>query len=192
MIRSDFRQDLPAVDLLKTFPLRGWQIVLGEILAPVVILSVVQWLLLVFVLASSSGIPGSNAIPFSAQIGIGFGVAIIAPALNFISLLIPNAAVLLFPSWFQTGKDAPTGIEAMGQRLIFVFGQVLVMALSLAPAAGIFVLVFFLGRNVLVLPAIIPIASVIAAVILAIEGSVGLMLLGKFFERFDLSAETTN
>ncbi|MEO5804472.1 MAG: putative ABC exporter domain-containing protein [Verrucomicrobiota bacterium] len=192
MVRSDFRQDLPAVDLLKTFPMRGWQIVLGEILAPIVILSAVQWLLLILALGSTSGIPGGNAFSFSARIGIGFGVAIILPALNFISLLIPNAAVLLFPSWFQTGKDAPAGIEATGQRLIFMFGQVLVMALALAPAAGIFALIFFVGKNFLDPVAVIPIASMIAAVILAIEGSVGLMLLGKFFERFDLSEETTN
>ena len=36
------------------------------------------------------------------------------PALNLISLLIPNAAVLLFPAWFQPGKDSPQGIEATG------------------------------------------------------------------------------
>lgn len=192
MLRSDFRQDLPAVDLLKTFPLRGWQIVLGELLAPIVILSIVQWLLLILALGSTSGIPGGNAFSFSARIAIGFGVAMIAPALNFISLLIPNAAVLLFPSWFQTGKDAPAGIEATGQRLIFVFGQVLVMALALAAPAGIFALIFFLGKNFLGAMAVIPIAAIVATVILAVEGSIGLMLLGKFFERFDLSAETTN
>ena len=98
--------------------------------------STVFSLLLLLALGSVSGIPGSGALPLSTRIAIGFGVAIIAPVLNLISLLIPNAAVLLFPSWFQTGKDAPAGIEAMGQRLIFVFGQVLVMALALAPAAG--------------------------------------------------------
>lgn len=192
MLRSDFRQNLPTVDLLKTFPLRGWQIVLGEMLAPMVILSAAQWLLLFLALGSSPGIPGGQALPLSSRIGIGFGVAIIAPSLNFVSLLIPNAAVLLFPSWFQTGKDAPTGIEATGQRLIFVFGQILVMALALAPAAGVFALIFFLGKSVLGLAAVVSIGSIVAAIILAIEGSVGLMLLGKFFERFDLSAETTN
>lgn len=191
IVRHDFRQNLPTVDLLKTFPLRGWQIVLGEMLAPVAILSVVQWLLLCLALASASGIPNANGLSLIERIGIGFGVAMIAPALNFISLLIPNAAVLLFPSWFQTGKDAPAGIEATGQRLIFMFGQILVMALALAPAAGIFALIFFLGKNFLTPPGIIPIASVVAALILAIEGSVGLMFLGKFFERFDLSAEAT-
>jgi len=192
MVRSDFRQDLPAVDLLKTYPLRGWQMVLGELLAPIVILSVVQWLLLLVAIGSASGIPGGDALSLSARIGIGFGVAVIAPALNFISLLIPNAAVLLFPSWFQTGKDAPAGIEATGQRLIFMFGQVLAMTLALAPAAGIFFLIFFLGKTYLGFAMSTFFGSILAALILAGEASLGLMLIGKFFERFDLSAETTN
>ena len=38
-LRLDFRQDLPLADMLKTFPLRGWQIALGEILAPAVVLA---------------------------------------------------------------------------------------------------------------------------------------------------------
>jgi hypothetical protein len=192
IVRHDFRQNLPTVDLLKTFPLRGWQIVLGEMLAPMTILTIVQWLLLCLALGSTSGIPGGESLPFSSRIGIGVGVAMIAPALNFISLLIPNAAVLLFPSWFQTGKDAPTGIEATGQRLIFVFGQVLVMAVALLAPAGVALLIIYLGKAVFGFAGAIAIATILASAILIIEGSVGLILLGKFFERFDLSAETTN
>ena len=43
MLRLDFRHDLPMADILKTFPLRGWQIALGEILAPVAVLAGFQW-----------------------------------------------------------------------------------------------------------------------------------------------------
>src|SRR5690606_8898269 len=43
---QDFRSDLPNVDILKTYPLRGWQIMLGEMLAPAVILTVLLWLML--------------------------------------------------------------------------------------------------------------------------------------------------
>jgi hypothetical protein len=192
IVRSDFRQDLPAVDLLKTFPLRGWQIVLGEILAPIVILSAIQWLLLLFAVGSTARIPGSEALPFSARIGAGLGLAVIAPALNFISLLIPNAAVLLFPSWFQSGKDAPTGIEATGQRLIFVFGQLLVMAVALLAPAGIALLIIYFGKTIFGFAGAISVAAILASAILIIEGSIGLILLGKVFERFDLSAEATN
>ena len=44
VLRLDFRHDLSRADVLKTFPVRGWQIALGEILAPVVVLAAFQWL----------------------------------------------------------------------------------------------------------------------------------------------------
>jgi len=147
--------------------------------------------LLLFAVGSTARIPGSQALPFLSRLAVGFGLALIAPALNFISLLIPNAAVLLFPSWFQTGKDAPTGIEATGQRLIFVFGQILVMAIALLAPAGIALLIIYFGKTVFGFPGAISIAAILASMILIIEGSIGLILLGKFFEQFDLSAEST-
>ena len=66
-------------------------------------------------------------------LAIALGAAVLLPVLDVLLLLIPNAAVLLFPSWIQTGKDSPRGIEATGQRLIFALGQLLVLAAG-APA----------------------------------------------------------
>ena len=111
------------------------------------------------------------------------------PMLNLISLLIPNAAVLLFPSWFQTGRDAAQGIEATGQRLIFMLGQTLVFMLSLIPAALAFAAVFFLGRLAVNWVYTVPFAGLAAASMLALEIGVGVLLLGKLFDQFDLSAE---
>ncbi len=191
MMRQDFRQDLPAIDVLKTYPLPGWQIVLGELLAPVLILTAVQWVLLILAFGFSANM-STKGFPIEMRFAVAFGLAVIIPTLNLISLLIPNAAVLLFPSWFQTGKDAPTGIEAMGQRMIFLFGQILVLTIALAPGAAIFGVIVIVGKMFLGLTAAIPLASTAAALILAIEGFIGVKLLGKIFERFDLSAETTN
>ena len=77
-------------------------------------------------------------------LAIALGAAVALPLLDLLLLLIPNAAVLLFPSWIQTGKDSPRGIEATGQRLVFALGQLLVLALALLPAAAAFAGVFFL------------------------------------------------
>jgi len=49
ILQQDFRQDLPLADVLKTYPVRGWQMVLGELLAPVAVLTGGQWLLLLMV-----------------------------------------------------------------------------------------------------------------------------------------------
>jgi hypothetical protein len=190
-VRQDFRQDLPQMDVLKVFPLHGWQIALGEILAPAVILTCVHWLLLLIGVLCLAPHPPIK-IPGNLIVAMGFGAALIVPAINVISLLIPNAAVLLFSAWFQAGKDSPRGIEATGQRLIFAIGQFLAFAVSLIPAAavfyGLFSLVNYLtGR---LLEAFLA-AAIGGAVVLAVEAGLGVMLLGYLFKRFDVSGEPT-
>jgi hypothetical protein len=190
IMRQDFRQDLPNADVLKLYPLRGWQMALGEILAPAVILTGVQWLLLI--VAATCGVPlARGEISGGLVLALGAGAAVVLPALNLISFIIPNAAVLLFPSWFQTGKDAPHGIEATGQRLIFALGQFLAFIVALIPAAGVWAGFFFLVKYVAGVVLAVPVASVAAALVLALEAGLGVMLLGWLFGRLDLSAEQT-
>ena len=186
--RQDFRQDLLLADALKTYPMRGWQIALGELLAPAVILTGIQWFLLI-IATGTAALSSIGGMKTSSALGIGLSVAVIIPALNLITLQIPNAAVLLFPAWFQTGKDGAHGIEATGQRLIFMLGTLIVFALSLVPAAAVFAGVFFLVQMFLGKIAAAMIASVGAALVLAVEAGSGLLLLGWLFERFDVAAE---
>jgi ABC-2 type transport system permease protein len=189
LLRLDFRRDLPQADVLKTFPMRGWQVALGEILAPVVVLIAFQWLLLLVGAGLIFCLPGKYD---ALALAIATGAAMLLPVLDFLLLLIPNAAVLLFPSWIQTGKDSPRGIEATGQRLIFSLGQMLALLLALVPAAVAFIGVFFLLKFALGPAAAVPLASLAATVILAVEAGLGVMLLGRLFERFDVSEEHTS
>jgi len=186
LLRLDFRQDLPRADILKTFPLPGWQIALGEILAPVVVLAVFQWLLVLVGFSLVLFLPGKQA---GWQLAIGLSAAILLPVLDFLLLLIPNAAVLLFPAWIQAGKDSPRGIEATGQRLIFAVGQLLVLALALVPAALAFTAVYFALKLALGPVVPVPFAALAAALVLALEAALGLRLLGWLFERFDVAEE---
>ncbi|MGA3284174.1 MAG: putative ABC exporter domain-containing protein [Verrucomicrobiota bacterium] len=189
LLRQDFRNDLPLADILKTFPMRGWQIALGEILAPVAVLAVFQWLLLLVGAGLIFYLPAKQEALFLA---IALGAAVLLPVLDVLLLLIPNAAVLLFPSWIQTGKDSPRGIEATGQRLILALGQLLVMLLALLPAAAAFVSIFFLLNFAFGPAAAVPPASLAATIVLAAEAGFGVMLLGKLFERFDVTEEPTS
>ena len=186
LLRLDFRHDLPMADILKTFPLRGWQIALGEILAPVTVLAGFQWLLLLVGFGLVLFLPDKHE---SEMLAIGISAAVLLPALDFLMLLIPNAAVLLFPSWIQSGKDSPRGIEATGQRLIFAVGQLLVLVLALVPAALAFAAVYFLLKLALGPFMPVPFASLAAAIIVAAEAGFGVMLLGRLFDRFDVTEE---
>ncbi len=188
VLRQDFRQDLLLADVLKTYPLPGWQIALGELLAPAAILTAIQWLLLALAVAFFSqsplrGVSGLNGL------AIGIGAALVLPVLNLLLLQIPNAAVLLFPAWFAAGRHAAQGVEATGQRIIFMFGQLLVLAVALLPATVAFALVFYVSKSFMGLLFAIPLGAAAAGVILAAEATLGVLLLGWLFARFDVSAE---
>lgn len=188
MFRQDFRQDLALADVLKSYPLRGWELALGELLAPALMLTGVQWLLLILAATLCSQTPFPN-VGRSAVLAICAGAALVVPTLNLLILQIPNAAVLLFPAWFQAGKAAAQGIEATGQRIIFMLGQVLFFLIAIIPALVAFALVFFLVKVLVGLTAAIPLACALAAVVITAEAAFGIFLLGTFFERLDLSAE---
>ena len=189
LLRLDFRQDLPMADILKTYPLRGWQIALGEILAPVAVLAGFQWLLLLVGFGLVVFLRGKHE---ALMLAIGISAACLLPALDFLMLLIPNAAVLLFPSWIQAGKDSPRGIEATGQRLIFAVGQLLVLLLTLLPAALAFAAVYFPLKLAFGPVAPMPFASLAATVVVAVEAGLGVRLLGRLFERFDVTEEPSS
>jgi hypothetical protein len=188
LLRQDLRQDLPAADVIKVYPLRGWQVVLGEILAPVVILTAIQWLLIVLVVVFFA-LP-ENVFPLPRRLACGLGAVILAPALDFITMLIPNTAALVFPGWIPMGKEAgQRGLEVMGQALIMMFGQVLVFTLALVPAAAVVAAVVFAGHLLGSWAAAVPVGALVAAAVLVGEGGAGILLLGKRFERLDVSAE---
>ncbi len=190
LVRHDFREDLMMADALKTLPLTGWQIALGEMLAPAVILSGLQWcLLIVAVCCLPKQMEGMS---FPQLTAITFGVALNIPFMNLISLLIPNASVLMFPAWFQFGRSSPQGIEATGQRLIFFLGQLLVLIVALFPAAAVATVFGFLVGYFVAIPAGIVVGSVVLAFVLGVEIALGVKLLGRLFERLDLSKEMAN
>jgi ABC-2 type transport system permease protein len=189
MLRNDLRQDLPATDVLKMFPMPGWQVVLGEVLAPAAILAAVQWLLLLVGLILFPDRFNDYSTTLGQRISFALAAAIVLPCVDLIAMLIPNAAVLFFPAWFQLGKDGPRGFETTGQQLILMFGQLLVLVLSLAPAAAAFAVVYFLSMHLLPAAFSVLLGGAIAAVFLLIEAGIGIRLLGGVFERFDLSGE---
>jgi hypothetical protein len=191
ILRQDLRQDLANADILKMYPLRGWQVVLGELLAPATILTGVQWCLVLLSVTMFSRLPNGDTIPLASRLSFGAGVAIVAPTVNLISLVIPNASVLLFPAWMQIGREQVGGIEVIGQRLIFMLGSVLVFAFALVPAAAVFGLTLLLARVLVGTIVAVPAAAVGAALVLAAEAGLAIWWMGRLFERFDVSAEPT-
>jgi ABC-2 type transport system permease protein len=189
IMRQDLRQDLPMIDVLKIFPMRGWQVVLGEVLTPAVILAGFQWILIGVFLVGSPSEFGRDHFPFPLKLSCCIGAAFIFPCLDMLAVLLQNTGVLLLPAWFQFDKTAPRGIETMGQQLILVFGQILALAICLLPAALVFGVMLFVGHYAMRIEPAIVFGSIAAAGVMCIEVAFAVRILGGVFERFDLSAE---
>jgi hypothetical protein len=190
--RQDFRSDLLHSDILKSYPLQGWQVMLGELLTPAAILTVLLWLLLLAeaMLLPAAGVSKLTWLTPSVRVVATFGLALVIPLLCLTQLLIVNAAVVLFPAWSHTGTaQTQQGIEVMGQRILFLAGQILAMALALLPAvlaAGVaFVAVRAITGNTLALG----VAALLGIAVLAVMVGLGVWWLGGRFERLDLSRE---
>ena len=186
IFREDLRTDLKNVDVLKTYPMPGWGIVLGEILGPATILAILQWALVLLAAAVMPGIEETPWKPYE-RICVALGAFLLLPCLSFIGVLIQNATVLILPGWVQLGKEHQQGIEAMGQRLISSIATVLFLLVAAVPAALLFLAAFFGGYWAIGL-AIIPVASLIAALALLVEAAAGILWLGHLFDKFDAAS----
>lgn len=191
LARQDFRNDLPNTDILKTYPLRGWQIMLGEMLTPAAILTVILWLmLLAVVLLMPAELRRLEWLTPPVRTGVALGIALLAPLLCLAQLVIANAAAVLLPAWQPAaGKVQQQGVEVMGQRILFVAGQMLVLLLMVLPAGVVAAIVFALARWLAGVNIAAGLALLAAMAALAVEVGGAIYWLGRRFEQLDLSTE---
>ncbi len=185
----DLRQNLALTDLLKTYPLPGWQIVVGELMAPTLVLALVQGCCSAAILVLAP-IPPLARIDSSLRLTLLGCLVVLLPAFNFLCLLVLNGAALLFPAWFRLVGGAGAGLEALGHRLLVMLGYVLVVGGGLLFPAGAFMGLFallrpFTGLNLALCP-----ASLVALILLSGELGYLVFLLGKRFEEMDVATES--
>lgn len=183
IFREDLRTDLKNIDMLKTYPIPGWGVVLGEALAPTTVLTALEWAL---VLIAVFLLPGSEESPWGARerIVAALSALPILPWVSLIGVLIQNAAALLLPGWMALDREHERGVEAMGQRLIASIAGVLLLLVAGLPAGIAFAAVYFAGFGVIG-PSILPMASLAAALTLGAVAGFGILWLGRLFDRLD-------
>jgi hypothetical protein len=178
MLRNDLRQDVDRMDILRSYPMRGRDIVLGELLAPLVMLSVVEWGLLA--VAVALGLAGGGR----AVCLVACGCAVPVPAMTACVLVLRNLGALWAPSWAGASGQSVRGIEAFGQRLLVIFGTLATLAIVMVPAGGAaagvgFLLWPWLGLGVA------PVVGLVAGGVALAEAYGGVILAGRAFEEFD-------
>ena len=180
-VRNDLRMDLLHIDLLRTYPVPSRDLVIAEVAAATVALTVPQIALTLvgIVLLAASGTISSGMAGLAA-----LGVIIVLPVFNTLAMLIQNVLALLYPSWLRIGEQNPGGMEAMGQNMMVMIGTVLLLLIAAIPPviAGVLVgapLTLLLGGTAAIAGA--------AAAVLVAAGQAALVVvwLGGLYDRTD-------
>jgi ABC-2 type transport system permease protein len=182
IMRTDLRDDLRHLELLKTWPLKASAVIRGEMLFPGAALTAMAWLALTCAaILSAAGFP---RLSLGWRLSGAVSALMLAPALIFAQLTVHNAAAVLFPAWVPLGTSRPRGLDAMGQRLILLGAVLLALLVMLAPgvlAGAILWFAFyrFIGPAVLIPGAMICLGIVLLEVLAATEA------LGPAYDQLD-------
>jgi hypothetical protein len=176
------------MDLLKTYPIPGWQIALGELAGPVSLGTLMQWCSLgIGILLLRTTAPGAVPPPVFYIAG---GLALFLPVFNLSSAILPCAGALLFPGWFRPQENAAPGIENTGLRLIIGITQLLAVVAALIPVAFFGALAFFaVGKFTTVMEWQALAAGGTAILLLAMEAGLGVAWLGSLYDKYDVTSE---
>lgn len=181
MIRNDLRHDLPRLAALKTWPVSGASLLVGEIAAPAAVLSLLVWTSMAVTLAFSGSL-GIGRASIVDRLSLAAAAAILAPMLIGAQLLIQNSAVILFPGWIPTGGARPRGIEAMGQQMLMLAATLLALLVGVLPAAALAAVLGLVLYQVMGLPAVVP-AGLLFVASLLLEAALVVVALGRVLER---------
>lgn len=129
-VRYDLRRDLARLEVLRAYPIEPRWLVIGEIAAPVIVLTAVELLLLA---ASALLLPLSGASPRLTGLLVTGGLFLVVntPGLLALQVAIQNAMALLFPDWVRIGPSGGGGIDAVGQGILSMLAAVLALGVLL-------------------------------------------------------------
>jgi type IV secretory pathway VirB2 component (pilin) len=182
------RQGLRGMDLLKSYPIPGWQLALGELLGPLVLGTGLQWCAIGSAILLAHAFSGPN-FGFGAMIGGGV-MAFLLPVLNLSISILPSGLTLLFPGWFKSGEQSAQGLESTGLRLIAGVAQFLALGVALIPVIFFGLATWFAaGFFTTDLRWVIGLTAAVSASLLAMEAALGVAWLGWLYDRYDVSGE---
>jgi hypothetical protein len=182
-VRNDLRGDLLKLDLLRSYPLRGWSVVLAEAGASTLMLTIMQLCLIGLAYLAFLG-NQTMAPDLAERTWVLFGCLWFLPAINLLGMLIQNGAALLFPAWVRLGSGRSAGVEVLGQNLLMMIAFLALLSLTLLLPVVLGGGTFLLLRAPLGLWAAFP-AALLALGVMGFEAAVLVDWLGRVFERTD-------
>ncbi len=169
MLRFDFRADLPHMETLKLLPLPPTIIAIGQMLTPVLMITLFTWLL------------SAIACAAAPQLSLGAVIAAaLAPPVLTLVIEAENATFLMFPS--ASAMMTPGDMTMIGRSMVVLFVKMLAISAAFSLAAGAGGAAYLLARS-------LPIALAVAWMTLAGLAAAGVPVVAHLFTRFDPSVD---
>lgn len=126
VVRSDLRNSLGYLAVLKTLPLRGRDIVIAEIASSASFAALCEFLLIVAaVIAWSFTRQPPSAVAAATALGLALPAAVV---ISTVAFTIGNGLSLIFPAMSRPGSS-PQGFEMMGQAMLGMLAMALAILL---------------------------------------------------------------
>jgi hypothetical protein len=136
LVRFDFRGDVDRMAALKALPVTAWRLALGQLLAPVLLVTAAQWA----TLASAAALR-----PRDGVLLLTFGA--FAPPFNFLLFSLENFLFLRFPT--RAMASSPGDFQAIGRNLLFMLAKLGALAAVTVAALAFGLAAWFGTRTVL-------------------------------------------
>jgi hypothetical protein len=174
LLPFDFRGDIDRLAFLKTLPLSPWRLTLGQLLAPVLMMTLLQWIGLAVVVWVS---PPRDWLLEGCLACAAFVVPI-----NLLLFALDNLLFLLFPTRLMA--NSPGDFQALGRNVLLMIAKGLTVMVAGGTAAGIGYLIYLLpGGNMA--------AAVVAAWLVVLVFAASLVpLVALAFVFFDVGRDT--
>lgn len=187
---QDMRLDLPRIELLKSYPISGERLVAAEIAGPLTFVAAVELMMLSVAAIILRGAELPATLRFLASPQFVVIALLLATPVCAAQILIRNAVPILLPGWALRAPDEQRGFIVMGQRLLMLAGNLLVLLFVLLPAAcivvpGLLMAKFWFHDSI----PVVALTTVLAAALLFFEVWLGIRLLGRQFEKIDVTNE---
>jgi Putative ABC exporter len=169
LVPFDFRGDLERMEVLKTLPLPAWRLSVGQLVVPVVVVTLVQALLLAAVQAA-----WGRWDPILAS------CLVFAPPVNFLVFGLDNLLFLWFPSKVVAAN--PGDFQALGRNVLVLLTKVGVLLVAGGIAAG-------LGAVVWLATKALPGALATGWLILTLFAAALVPVIALAFRGFDVSRD---
>lgn len=166
----DFRADYERMAELKALPIAPLPLTLGQLVTPIAVMSIVQWIVTAALVVLSGRLTAMTV-----------GLALMALPINMISIAIDNLWFLLFPG--RAMAPGSLDFEKMGQSMLMMLMKFTALALSGGMAAGFGYGVFYLSGGLLI-PALATSWTILTVTAFALVPPIALA-----FSRFDVAAD---